>query len=79
MARIASLSQLNESASYDYLAETYGKVIENVEKSTISSILKTQTFQAIQQAELLKQKDLQIQHLKHMEQQEQQQQDRRTL
>ena len=40
MARIASLSQLNESASYDYLSETYGKVIENVEKSTISSILK---------------------------------------
>lgn len=40
MARIASLSQLNESAGYDYLAESYGKVIDNVSKSTISSILK---------------------------------------
>lgn len=40
MARIESLSQLNESAGKDYLAESYGKVIENVQKSTISSILK---------------------------------------
>lgn len=40
MARIASLSQLNESAGLDYLAESYGKVIDNVSKSTISSILK---------------------------------------
>ena len=38
--RIESLSQLNESAGKDYLAESYGKVIENVQKSTISSILK---------------------------------------
>jgi len=40
MARIASLSQLNESAGKDYLAESYGKVIENIEKSTISSVIK---------------------------------------
>ena len=40
MARIESLSQLNESAGHDYLAESYGKVIENVQKSTISSIIK---------------------------------------
>lgn len=40
MARIASLSQLNESAGKDYLAESYGKVIDNVAKSTISSIIK---------------------------------------
>lgn len=40
MARIESLSQLNESAGKDYLAESYGKVIENVQKTTISSILK---------------------------------------
>lgn len=40
MARITSLSQLNESAGYDYLAESYGKVIENVQKGTISSMLK---------------------------------------
>ena len=40
MARIVSLSQLNESAGKDYLAESYGKVIENIEKSTISSVIK---------------------------------------
>lgn len=40
MARIESLSQLNESAGYDYLAESYGKVLDNVQKSTISSIIK---------------------------------------
>lgn len=40
MARIESLSQLNESAGKDYLAEGYGKVIDNVEKTTISTILK---------------------------------------
>ena len=40
MARITSLSQLNESAGLDYLAESYGKVIDNVAKSTISSVLK---------------------------------------
>lgn len=40
MARIVSLSQLNESAGKDYLAESYGKVIENIEKSTISSAIK---------------------------------------
>lgn len=40
MARIASLSQLTETAGLDYLKEEYGKVIDNVSKSTISSILK---------------------------------------
>ena len=40
MARIASLSQLTESAGLDYLKEEYGKVIDNVSKSTIFSILK---------------------------------------
>lgn len=40
MARIASLSQLNESAGLDYLAESYGKVLDNVQKSTISSMIK---------------------------------------
>ncbi len=40
MARIASLSQISTAGGYDYLAEEYGKVIDNVQKSTISSILK---------------------------------------
>ena len=42
MARIDSLSiQLQTNAEYkDKLAESYGKVIENVQKSTISSALK---------------------------------------
>lgn len=42
MARIDSLSiQLQTDASAkDKLAESYGKVIENLEKSTISSVLK---------------------------------------
>lgn len=42
MARIDSLSiQLQTNASYkDKLAESYGKVIENLQKSTISEILK---------------------------------------
>ena len=40
MARIESLEILLESAGKDYLAELYGKVIENVEKGRISGILK---------------------------------------
>jgi len=40
MARIESLAILLEDAGKDYLAELYGKVIENVEKGTISGILK---------------------------------------
>jgi len=40
MARIASLSQLSSAGGYDYLSETYGKVIDNVQKSTISSVMK---------------------------------------
>jgi len=40
MPRIPSLNILLDPAGNDFLAELYGKVIENVEKSTISSILK---------------------------------------
>jgi len=40
MARITSLAVLLETTGQDYLAELYGRVIENVEKGTISSILK---------------------------------------
>jgi len=40
MARIESLNILLEETGRDYLAELYGKVIENVEKGTISGILK---------------------------------------
>lgn len=40
MARISSLSQMTESAGKDYLAEGYGRVIDNVEKSTISNLIK---------------------------------------
>ena len=40
MARIASLSILNDSEGKEMLAEAYGKVIDNIEKTTISSILK---------------------------------------
>ena len=42
MARIDSLSiQLQtDSTAKDKLAEEYGKVIENLQKSTISSVLK---------------------------------------
>ncbi len=40
MPRIQSLSVLLETEGKDYLAELYGKVIENVEKGTISGILK---------------------------------------
>lgn len=40
MARIESLNVLLESSGKDYLAELYGKVIENVQKGTISGRLK---------------------------------------
>jgi len=40
MARIASLSILLDPAGKDYLQELYGKVIENVQKGTISDKLK---------------------------------------
>lgn len=40
MARIESLNMLLDPSGKDFLAELYGKVIENVQKSTISSMLK---------------------------------------
>ena len=40
MARIESLEILLESAGRDYLAELYGQVIENVEKGTLSHLMK---------------------------------------
>lgn len=40
MARIQSLAILLEQTGRDYLAELYGQVIENVEKGTISGLLK---------------------------------------
>lgn len=40
MARIESLSMLLEAGGKDALAEQYGKVIENIEKTTISGALK---------------------------------------
>lgn len=40
MARIESLNMLLESAGKDFLAEEYGKVIENISKGTISGALK---------------------------------------
>ena len=40
MPRIESLNMLTESAGKDFLAEEYGKVIENISKKTISGTLK---------------------------------------
>lgn len=40
MARIASLSVLLSTTGNDYLAEEYGKVIENVQKQGISNLIK---------------------------------------
>lgn len=40
MARIESLNMLLESSGKDFLAEEYGKVIENISKGTISGALK---------------------------------------
>lgn len=40
MARIQSLNMLLENGGKEYLAEAYGKVIENIEKTTISGALK---------------------------------------
>lgn len=40
MGRIESLNMLLETTGRDFLAEEYGKVIENIQKTTISSLLK---------------------------------------
>jgi len=40
MARVTSLNILLDTAGKDFLAEEYGKVIENVQKTTVSNILK---------------------------------------
>jgi hypothetical protein len=40
MARIESLNMLNTEGAKAYLAEAYGKVIENVQKNTISAKIK---------------------------------------
>lgn len=40
MPRITSLSMLLDTTGKDFLSEEYGKVIENIEKRTISSALK---------------------------------------
>ncbi len=40
MARLESLNMLLETGGKDYLSEQYGKVIENIEKRTISGALK---------------------------------------
>lgn len=40
MARIESLNMLNTEGAKSYLAEAYGKVIENVQKNTISAQIK---------------------------------------
>ena len=40
MARIESLSILNSDAGKEYLAELYGKVIENVQKTLVSADMK---------------------------------------
>lgn len=42
MARIKSLSILLSTSGNDYLAEQYGKVVENIQKTAISSMLKNQ-------------------------------------
>ena len=42
MARIQSLAVLSTSVGNDFLAEEYGKVIENIQKNTISAQLKNQ-------------------------------------
>lgn len=40
MSRIESLNMLLDTEGKDFLSEEYGKVIENIEKSTISAVLK---------------------------------------
>ena len=40
MARIESLNVLLDPSGKDYLAELYGKVIDNIQKNTLSSTLK---------------------------------------
>lgn len=44
MARIASLAVLLSSTGNDFLKETYGKVIENVQKKTISASIKNKNL-----------------------------------
>ena len=40
MARITSLNMLLDPSGKDFLAELYGKVIDNIQKTTLSSVLK---------------------------------------
>ena len=40
MARIQALNMLNTEGAKAYLAESYGKVVENVQKNTISALIK---------------------------------------
>lgn len=40
MARIEALNMLNTEGAKAYLAEAYGKVVENVQKNTISALIK---------------------------------------
>lgn len=47
MARIKALNILDTSEGQDYLAETYGKVIENVQKSLISDKMKNKDLSGV--------------------------------
>lgn len=68
MARIASLEVLLTTEGNDFLKEEYGKVIENIQVNGSSNRIKTSLFQAHQQLELLRLRDLQIVNLTLMEQ-----------
>ena len=46
MARIESLGILNTDSGKEYLAELYGKVIQNVQKALVSAGMKTPTCPA---------------------------------
>lgn len=50
MARIASLNILNTSEGKDFLAEEYGKVIENVQKTMISEQIKNRDLSGTPQS-----------------------------
>lgn len=50
MARIASLNILNSSEGKDFLAEEYGKVIENVQKTMISEQMKNRDLSGTPQS-----------------------------
>ena len=50
MARIASLNILNSSEGKEYLAEEYGKVIENVQKTMISEQMKNRDLSGTPQS-----------------------------